>query len=786
MNKQWKIINTKYDKTRRGGMEPIYSLGNGYMAIRGFFEEEFEGIKALGGIYMPGVLGKARYEAWEGCGRELVNTSNIFWLKIKINDEIVIMDENNPNGFFIELDMEKGLLKRHYIWNSSDDAVKVELTFMRFVSMDYKHISGQELEVKVVKGNAKIDVIMDINTEILNLNMENCEPWPIQPGAKHIHLVERTKWFDESIYEWMDVKTKVVEPELISINYRQKSECLLNGRGVNNATHNIKTGDTVVYRKLIATIVGKGNETSILEYKVYEHSKRSNDDYIETIFLNGKKALDYITLENMNFDEALENHIFAWRKKWEIIDFKIAGVNPKVELDQQAIRYNMFQLIQSSPDYTNEYSIGARGLTGEMYEGCVFWDTEAFMLPFFTNTNPSNARKLLEHRYKTLPQARKHAKANWFDGAMFGWQVNEKGEEQTPKGVGAYYSIHVISDIAMGILDYWNSTRDEEFMISMGCEMLVETSRFWNSRAVYDARDEHYNILAVRGPNEYDVIVNNNVYTNMMAIENIRLTIEIISLMKKNYIEEWKFLEKKLCISSDEIKQWENVADKIRICYNESLDLFEEDDMYLYRKPLDMKHAKPTAKRIIDTTIPYEGLMYYQVSKQADVLHLMKNLPWKFTKKQIENAWNFYVPKTCHDSSLSYSMHSLVGARIGKMEDSYRFFDISSNLDLRDIQLNTISGLHFANFGGTWQAAYLGFAGLTVEKDVLKIEPNLPEHWDGVECHIQYLGQVLKVIITKEVIRVEYVSKTPESVDIPLLIDGKKIVLTDINIEIKR
>ena len=435
---------------------------------------------------------------------------------------------------------------------------------------------------------------------------------------------------------------------------------------------------------------------------------------------------------------------------WETSDILLQG-SPE---DQQTIRYNILQLAQSCPSHTSHASIGARGLTGEMSEGSVFWDTEIFMLPFFSLVHPDSARQLLTFRRHTLPEARIHARNNWFEGAMYGWQVNAMGVEQTPQGVGAYYSIHVIADIAYAILDYLTCTGDTGFMLDGGLEILIETARFWASRVSLN-EDGFYHILAVRGPNEYDVLVNNNLYTNMMARENFILCRELLDEFSQSHPETLASLLSRLHLTEQEVAHWKEIEEHILLPYDGKQKLWLEDDTYLRRTPLDMKKAKPTAKRIIDTTIPYEALPFYQVSKQADVLHLMKNLPWYFTEEEIRTAYDFYQPKTAFDSSLAYSMFALMAARLGNMEEAVSYYEKSSQLDIRNVQLNTISGLHFANFGGTWQALVFGFGGIQIRKEQTEINPHLPGKWERMVFTLILKGHPIRFDISHSQIRLE-------------------------------
>ncbi|MDD4414744.1 MAG: hypothetical protein PHR14_09435 [Oscillospiraceae bacterium] len=213
--------------------------------------------------------------------------------------------------------------------------------------------------------------------------------------------------------------------------------------------------------------------------------------------------------------------------------------------------------------------MGARGLTGEMYESCIFWDNEIFVLPFFQYTDPQAVRKQLTFRYHTLDAARRHAKRNWFEGAMYPWQVNNKGIEQTPYECGAFYAIHIVADIAFTVCRYWEVTGDDEFMMSYGAEMLYETARFWSSRCDFSAADGKYHIRAVRGPNEYDVYVNDNAFTNFMAANNLRSVKQVFDKLSCSHPEDIEQLRIKLGATRQEINRFSEIADKIIIPYDE-------------------------------------------------------------------------------------------------------------------------------------------------------------------------------------------------------------------------
>lgn len=709
----WTIFNKSYEAQRKRSRDALFAIGNGYFGIRGFFEEDLEGVDSYGGIYMAGIFGKGSYKAWEGESRELCNVSNILRARINIAGEPATVKEG-VTEFLQQVDLKSGTYTRSYIFQTAKGK-RVKLNFFRFASLSNKHLVGQKIEIESFD-DVELQVNLEIDTKVRNLNQESCEPLPIQPGRDHIVSrkistnrvetllddVEETRlFFHQTVTGWLN------DQALEGTDHQNNQTA-----GISYKSH-LKPSDKVVFQKLITVYTSKDEEVKEQE----------------------------LSLSDKDYDTELAAHRDAWEKKWDESDIKIKTTM----IDQTVIRFNIFHLLCVCPEHTDKLSIGARGLTGEMYEGCVFWDTEIFKLPFFIYTNPQAAKKLLTFRYHTLEAARRHAKTNWFDGAMYPWQASEKGIEQTPYNVGAYYAIHIVSDIAYAIQQYWEVTGDNDFMVDYGTEILIETARFFVSRSDYDERDGRYHIRAVRGPNEYDVCVNDNAYTNVMAIENFKTAKRAVHDMSLNSPQCYTQLKTRIGFQEEEMKEWEQRISSLKIPYDPKRDLYEEDDAYFSRRPLDMKKAKPTGKRIIDSTLPYEALPLYQVTKQADVVLLMNLLPHLFTNEQKKNAYDYYEPRTAHDSSLSYAPYGVLSAHLGDHEEAYGYFRKSAYLDIEDLQLNTISGLHFANFGGSWQLVYFGYGGISQKDGVLFVEPNLPKEWEEMELTVAFKGTKVRL-----------------------------------------
>lgn len=722
--KNWELVRQGYDPDKHNHFAPVNTIGNGRVCCRGFMEEQQEGIAGLGGIYMAGVFGRAAYQPWKGEGQELVNVPNFLRVKIEVNGRALILCPEHMPDYKEVLDIKTGVLTRTYTYCEEGKKLAA-FEFSRFASQANTHLVGQRIEITPLIDGLHIGASLEIDPNITNLNDISSEPYPVQPGKKHCRVIHQDA-------DTLCVEVDGPNPSCLGFAVKAGAEGTTLKREENVLRAEIKksAGECVVLKKLIAV----SNPSKTPEEALAEIWNKIS--------------------ETPEFTDVFSDHQKAMEEFWARADVVIDGD----EETQLSLRYNILQLAQSCPKHTGLLSIGARGLTGEMYEGSVFWDTEIFMLPFFSMTDPDAAKNLLMFRYHTLPEAKAHAAANYFAGAMYGWQVNADGVEQTPQGVGAYYSIHIVADVAFAILEYWNGTGDDEFMVACGLEILIETARFWASRVIL-REDGFYDINAVRGPNEYDVLVNNNLYTNLMARENFLLCQRMYTRIEKCFPERLKELVGRLDFSEAEMRQWQEIGRSLILPYEKRENLWLEDDAWQRRKPLDMAKAKPTAKRIIDTTIPYEALPFYQVTKQADVLHVMKNLPWHFTKEQIQIAFDYYKSKTAFDSSLAYSMFALMAARLGRPEEAMGYFNNCINLDICNVQLNTISGLHFANFGGSWQAAIFGFGGVTVMEDHIHVAPNLPKDWHKMTFKVCYRKALLAVMVSHEKVQVELLAE---------------------------
>ena len=751
MDKAWVLEEGIKDFSKRLGRDAVFTLGNGYLGCRGFFDEEQEGaVETLGGIYMAGVFGKGALKAWKGMHRELVNTPNFLWTSIKIDGEQLLQRPASVRRFKRVLDMHRGVLSREFIWKSAKTGKQVKISFERFMSVADIHHAGQRIRIEAMGEPVSIAMTAGIDAGVTQHNMVTTLPLPIQPGRPQLEVLDVG---DDTI------SAKVFTlPDGVAIHEGQALSFSYSG------TNAVRIGADSTDKRVGTHITKKIDGDGFLEMtKVVTFYTSRDGDAPALLEEEMAKAADYDTL--------LERHVAKWAEKWESADVRIDGAQD----DQQALRYNLFQLMQAAPEHDSRVSLGARGLSGEMHEGSVFWDNEIFKLPFFTLTNPKATQSMLRFRHRTLGEAKKHAKELWFEGAMYAWKSGVDGVEETEVGVGAYYAIHIVADIAYALRQYWAMTGDDEFLFKYGVEILLETARFWKSRMQWNEEGGYYEIRSVRGPNEYDQMVHNNAYTNYFAQENFKSALDAIELMRSRKPDAWKKLAAKCKFTADEEKAWRNVIGKVLIPRGKD-GLILEDDAYLLRAPFDFKRGKTDGRRVIDWALPLEAMPFYQITKQSDVVTLVNLFSDRFSEEEARQAYDFYEPRTVHDSSLSFAPYAVLAARLGRTEEAYRYFRECAYLDITDTQLNSISGVHFANLGGTWQSVVFGFGGVRASLDgKVDITPHLPEAWKSIAFRLHLKGNVVEVVVKGTDATATLVESSGRPFD--LSINGKKVDL---------
>jgi kojibiose phosphorylase len=427
----------------------------------------------------------------------------------------------------------------------------------------------------------------------------------------------------------------------------------------------------------------------------------------------------------------LDEHTRAFAARVEACDVELDGDTGL----QRALRFAGYHLIGAANPDDDHVSIGARGLTGAAYMGHVFWDTEIWLLPFYTLTWPRAARALLMYRWHTLPAARERARKLGYAGALYAWESADTGEDVTPQVVrmpdGRVVPVlcgrlenHVSAAIAWATWQYWEATRDDLFLLDAGAEMVLETARFWAIRGGFET-DGRFHIRGVIGPDEYHENVDDNAYTNGMAQWNLRKGAELTRLLTLRWPDRMTALAARLGLSPEEVARWEAAAEAMYTGLDPRTGIYEQFEGFNSLEHIDLAAFEPRSVAM-DVLLGHERVARSQILKQADVV-LMIALLWDQIPPAIREAnFRYYEPRTAHGSSLSPSVHALVAARLGDVALAERYFRQTAAIDLDNRFGNAAGGVHIGALGGLWQAAVLGFGGLSCGPEGPRLEPHLP------------------------------------------------------------
>lgn len=756
---KWLILQEQYDGKLNQRYETIFTLANGYMGVRGIFEEGSE--NECPGNFIAGIFDKSEAQV-----RELVNAQNWLGIKVYVDGKCLKLDKCDILSFKRALDMKHGILfKSMVLKNDANKITRIE--GYRFLSRYNVHRAAIKLFITPVNYSGTVSVESIIDGSVLN-SKEN----PAHK-TKHLRIVENTNFVNGGCY--LETATRDDDTRI--------------GTGFYVKIYCSDDGNNIVKHKRFAPlgeICSEYYEFEAIEKKTVEVEKfvstyTSRDISKEKIKSEVEK--DVYNFASEGIDKELLKHIEIYEKLWKVADIKIDGDD---EADK-ALRFNVFHLMSSVSESDSRVSIAAKALHGEGYKGHVFWDTEIFMLPFFIYVYPKAARTLLMYRYKMLDAARQNALLNGYKGAQYPWESADTGKEETPRWGFDYkgnpvriwtgdIEYHITVDIAFAVFEYYRATDDIDFMLNYGAEIILETARFWASRCEYNKRLDRYEINDVIGPDEFHEHINNNSYTNFLAQWNIRKALEFIGILKSKYQSKYELLSSKICLTEKELKNWKEVMSKIYIPFDKDKKLMEQFEGYFEKKDYIIEKFDENNMPIWPDGVDVTKLNDTQLIKQADVVMLMLLLGEEFDEETKKVNYEYYQKRTMHKSSLGPSMYSIMGLKVGDYKNAYHSFIRSATVDLVDNQGNTKEGLHAASAGGTWQVAVYGFGGMYIDREgILNINPWLPEKWNKLSYKIHWKGNLLHVNITKDEANIKVLENSGKGLKVK--IKGKEILL---------
>ncbi|MCF8226699.1 MAG: glycoside hydrolase family 65 protein [Bacteroidales bacterium] len=747
----WSIVEEKFNPAMQEASESIFSLGNGRMGQRANFEEKYSG-ESLQGNYIAGVYypDKTRVGWWKNGYPEffakVLNAPDWIGIGVVIDGVEIDLNELELLSFRRELNMREGYLERIFAVRI-DGGKTAEIKAKRFLSIADDEIGAIRYSVKPLDFNATIEFSPHINGDVRNRDSNYNEMFwdlvDLKAGKGDAHLVAETR------------------KSGFRVGFSMKYEIELDGSPVDPDPEIIERKGYVGNTVRIQT--GEGSQAVLYKYvsviSSLNHSK-------EAMVTAGKEALERAF--SRKFDQLFDDHRQLWNEKWAHSDIVIEGD----EKAQQAIRFNIFHLNQTYTGKDERLNIGPKGFTGEKYGGSTYWDTEAYLFYFYLSSSPAEvARNLLIYRYKHLQRAIENAELLGFrNGAALYPMVTMDGRECHNEWEITFEEIHRNGAIAYAIYNYIRYTGDRKYLAEYGLEVLIAISRFWRQRVNWSDVRGKYVMLGVTGPNEYENNVNNNWYTNLMARWTLQYTLEAVSYVRNEYLEKYDEIRAKTGFNEEtETERWTDIINNLYFPYSGEKKIFLQQDGYMDKKQIFASDIEPS-ERPINQHWSWDRILRSPFIKQADVLQGIYFFEDDYLEETLRRNFDFYEPRTVHESSLSPCIHSVLASKLGRKEIAYEMYLRTSRLDLDDYNKEVGEGLHITSMGGTWMSVVYGFGGMRVKNDMLHLTPSLPDQWKSLSFNIIFRENYLKIYINTSRITIEN-EKGPSLV---LMINGEE------------
>ncbi len=762
----WRLVELSHDLENPGVSETLFSVGNGYLGMRGNPEEGRNAYEH--GTYVNGF-----HETWDirhaeaafgfaRTGQTIVNAPDAKLLKVYVDDEPLTLGTADLEHYERSLDFRDGVLRRSMVWRTPAGKW-VNIASTRMISMTQRHLALLTLEVTMLSGDAPIV----ISSQLLNRQDAGGE-YPDQVQAMGEQLDPRKA---------ANFTERVLVPKL---SYARDDRMMLGYRCANSgmtiavgADHRIETPD---------------------QFEAFLHAE---DDQVKTTFrieacagstVHLEKAVAYHTSRealvselsdrcDRTLDRAAQHgaaHFQHEQREWYDRFWAATDVQVDDEGLQQGIRFNLFSLAQASAR-ADQQGVSAKGVTGSGYEGHYFWDAEIYVAPFLSYTQPDSSRNLLRFRRLMLPAARHRAREMAQAGALFPWRTIN-GEEASAYYAAGSAQVHINADVAYALSQYLTATDDTAFLVRDGIDVLVETSRMWVELGFWRSNGTpSFHIHGVTGPDEYTTVVNNNLFTNVMARYNLERAVAGIERIRLEHPEEYPEVVQRLRLGEREVEQWRSCAEGMAIPFDEGLGIHPQDDFFLDREVWDLSRTPHELRPLM---LHYHPLVIYrfQVLKQADVVLALFLQGDRFTAQEKRANFEYYDPITTGDSTLSAVVQSVIAAEVGYHEAALDYFLRALYVDLLDLHDNTVDGLHVASTGGVWTALVFGFAGMRDRGSELCFDPRLPASWPHLRFPLTWRGSRLRVELTQD--EISFTIADAEASEVRLRVRGEPHVIS--------
>lgn len=760
---EWNIIEEGFDPHLNKISESIFSLGNGRMGQRANFEEAYSG-ESLQGNYVAGVYypDKTRVGWWKNGYPEyfakVLNAANWIGIDVKIDYETLDLNHCRVSEFRRVLHMKEGYLERSFVAELKNGR-RLKVNAQRFCSIVDDEAGAIRYSITPLNFDAQLTLTPFIDGDVKNQDANYDEKFwdEVHKETQHggAFLTLRTKKTGFHVCTGMKVSVQQ------------------DGQPVEFLSAPVEREKFVASR---ITLNGKQNSETVI-YK-YAANLSSENYPKEQLLFACRQLIEKIS--EKGFAQMQEEQAQAWADKWLESDIEIEGDMAA----QQAIRFNIFQLNQTYTGQDARLNIGPKGFTGEKYGGSTYWDTEAYCIPFYLATaHPEVTKNLLIYRYKHLQKAIENAaKLGFKNGAALYPMVTMNGEECHNEWEITFEEIHRNGAIAFAIYNYIRYTGDEGYLNEYGLEVLIGIARFWAQRVNWSDQRQQYVMLGVTGPNEYENNVNNNWYTSTMAVWCMQYALDALKLVERNEPETYHNLIEKLNFEvAAETARWTDIISNMYLPEDAERRIFLQQDGYLDKEQVLVKDLD-AADRPLNQKWSWDRILRSCFIKQADVLQGLYFFEERYDLETIRLNFDFYEPRTVHESSLSPCVHAILAAKLGDGDRAYEFYLRTARLDLDDYNNDTEDGCHITSMAGTWMSVVEGFGGMRVRQGQLIFNPFLPDKWKSFSFKVGFRGALLNVKVSREGVRIVNQSETAVDVQVydkPYQLSPKSQILSN-------
>lgn len=727
----WLLVEDGIDPAREREIESLFAIGNGYLGMRASLAEGAR-------FSHPSSFLAGFFVADRDMGPRLAVLPDWSHTEVEVEKERLSLEVGRALIHRRHLDLRQGILWRE--WRQQDPSGRItRLTYFQLASLADRHVLLQSIAVTAENYAGRLRLTGRVcPSDMAGIDVEQVVP---KSGALLVRVPGRE----------IGIAT-ASEVQSVPASVPPAHETVPESRE-ERWSWEVTLGQTVRLNRIFTVFTSRDVASA------------------------AKAARDHLaSIGAHDFRAATTAHIEAWRRRWEEAEVRIVGD----DMAQRALRFATYHLIAAANSVDEHVSIGARGLTGEAYRGHVFWDTEIYMLPFYVLTHPPTARALLLYRYHTLEAARRKAKDHGYEGALYAWESADTGDETTPQRAvlpdGRIVTIltgerehHISADIAYAVWQYWRASGDDTFMLEGGAEILVETARFWASRAQVEP-DGRAHIRQVIGPDEYHEMVDDNAFTNAMAIANLETAADSMEILRRKRAADWQPLCSRLHLAGEEPARWRALAGALETGFDTATRLFQQFAGYYQLEEIDVAAQRGCATPI-DTCLGPQRIRRSKAIKQADVVALCALLWEKWPAAVHEANFRYYEPRTAHGSSLSPAVYALVAARLGDRTMAEAYFRQAAEIDLANNMGNAAGGVHMGGLGALWQAAVFGVAGLRVRENGIAIDPHLLPGWTELTFPVHWRGRLLRLCLQADPRRIEVAVERGDELTVAV-IDG--------------